>query len=88
LFILSPEFACGHGQKADKMKTESVLVVSSSNIKYGPGATREVGFDVKQLGARRVMVVTDPHLASSAPVQIALDALRHEGLDAVLYDPG
>ena len=73
-------------QKADKMKTESVLVVSSSSIKYGAGATREVGFDMKQLGARRVMVVADPHLASSAPVQIVLDALRHEGLDAVLYD--
>jgi hydroxyacid-oxoacid transhydrogenase len=86
LFILSPEFDCGHGQKADKMRTESVLVVSSSSIKYGSGATREVGFDVRQLGARRVMVVTDPHLAESAPVQIALDALRHEGLEAVLYD--
>ena len=73
-------------QKADKMKTESVLVVSSSSIKYGAGATREVGFDMKQLGARRVMVVADPHLASSAPVQIVLDALRHEGLEAVLYD--
>jgi hydroxyacid-oxoacid transhydrogenase len=68
------------------MKTESVLVVSSSSIKYGPGATREVGFDVKQLGARRVIVVTDQHLASSAPVQVVLDALRHEGLEAVLYD--
>jgi len=41
---------------------------------------------VKQLGARRVMVVTDPHLAERAPVQIALEALRHEGLEAVLYD--
>ena len=41
---------------------------------------------MKQRGARRVMVVTDPHLAESAPVQLALDALRHEGLEAVLYD--
>ena len=41
---------------------------------------------MKQRGARRVMVVTDPHLAESAPAQLALDALRHEGLEAVLYD--
>jgi hydroxyacid-oxoacid transhydrogenase len=32
------------------------------------------------------MVLTDPNLADSEPVSIALRALRSEGIDAVLYD--
>ena len=38
------------------------------------------------LGAKRVMVVTDPNLAHSEPVAVALDSLRAEDIDAVLYD--
>ena len=67
------------------MALESVLAVSSAALKYGPGATREVGFDLKEMGARRVLVVTDPQLASSEPVAVTLQSLRSHGLDAVLY---
>ena len=68
------------------MSFETTILDGSSRIKFGPGATREVGYDMRQFGARRVMVVTDPNLAGSEPVAIALAALRAEGLDAVLYD--
>ena len=67
------------------MALESVLSVSSAALKYGPGATREVGFDLKELGAKRVLVVTDPQLASSEPVAVTLQSLKSHGLDAVLY---
>ena len=65
---------------------ESAFTMDTSTIKYGPGVTREVGYDMKKLGAGRVMVVTDPRLASSEPVAVVLAALRAEGIDAVLYD--
>jgi hydroxyacid-oxoacid transhydrogenase len=39
-----------------------------------------------RLGAKRVMVVTDPRLASGETVATVLAALRHEGIDAVLFD--
>ena len=68
------------------MTSETAFTMDTSSIKYGPGVTREVGYDVKQLGTRRVMVVTDPNLADSEPVSIALEALRAEGIDAVLFD--
>ena len=67
------------------MKTETILSISSANIKYGFGATREVGFDMRELGARRVMVVTDPRLADMAPVATTVEALQKEGIDTVLY---
>ena len=68
------------------MAAETVFKMDTSSIKYGPGVTREVGYDMKRLGARRVMVVTDRNLSDSEPVTIALQALRSEGIDAVLFD--
>ncbi len=65
---------------------ETRFTMDTSSIKYGPGATREVGADMARLGARRVMVVTDPRLASSETVATVLESLRREGIDAVLYD--
>ncbi len=41
------------------MQPETAFTMAASNIKYGPGVTREVGWDMQQLGAKRVMVVTD-----------------------------
>ncbi|UCF98296.1 MAG: iron-containing alcohol dehydrogenase [Spirochaetaceae bacterium] len=67
------------------MKYETVLTMSSAAIKYGFGATREVGFDLKELGATRVMVVTDPRLAELPPVAVVLESLKREGIEAVLF---
>ncbi|HTU02571.1 MAG TPA: hydroxyacid-oxoacid transhydrogenase [Candidatus Sulfotelmatobacter sp.] len=66
-------------------RLETVLTMSSANLKYGFGATREVGYDLKELGARRVMVVTDPRMAKLEPLAVALDALKQESLEAVLF---
>lgn len=68
------------------MTLETVFSMDASSIKFGAGATREVGCDMKELGGRRVMVVTDAKLAHSEPVAVALEALAREGIDAVLFD--
>ena len=68
------------------MGYETAFTMDTSSIKYGPGVTREVGYDMSQLGARRVMVVADPHLTGGETVSTALAALQAEGIDAVLYD--
>ncbi len=65
---------------------ETRFTMDTSAIKFGPGSTREAGADMSRLGARRVMVVTDPRLAGGETVAVVMDALRHEGIDAVLYD--
>ncbi len=67
------------------MPHETVLTMSSAAIKYGFGATREVGFDLKELGAARVMVVTDSRLAELSPVATVLESLKREGIEAVLF---
>ncbi len=67
------------------MAKETILTMSSANIKYGFGATQEVGFDMQELGAKRVMVVTDQRLALEEPVAVTLEALKGEGIEAVVY---
>lgn len=68
------------------MNFETAFTMETARIKYGPGVTREVGCDMKGLEARRVLVVTDPRLKESEPVSVALQSLRKEGIDAVLFD--
>jgi hydroxyacid-oxoacid transhydrogenase len=68
------------------MNYETAFTMDTSSIKYGPGVTREIGHDMRAYGATHVMVVTDPHLAGSVPVATTLDALRAQGIDAVLFD--
>lgn len=67
------------------MSLETAFTMDTSSIKYGPGVTREVGEDVKALGATRVMVVTDPALATHDAVTTATRALEAAGIDHALY---
>ena len=68
------------------MKLETAYTMDTSSIKFGTGVTREVGYDMKALGASRVLVVTDPRVAGLEPVAVTLAALAAEGIDTVLYD--
>jgi alcohol dehydrogenase class IV len=68
------------------MAFETAFSMDTSSIKFGPGVTREVGHDMRQMGGSRVMVVTDRHLAESEPVAVAVEALRSAGIDTALFD--
>lgn len=68
------------------MTFETTLTMDTSSIKYGVGATREIGYDMQRFGVKRAMVVTDPRLAESEAVQISRKALKEAGIDAILFD--
>jgi len=68
------------------MKLETAFSMDTSSIKYGPGVTREIGWDMEEQGSHRVMVVTDANLTESEPVAVTLESLRKHGIDAVLFD--
>jgi hydroxyacid-oxoacid transhydrogenase len=65
---------------------ETAFSMDTSSIKFGPGVTTEVGWEMKRLGCRRVMVLTDPRVAQCEPVEITLAGLGREHIDAVLFD--
>jgi hydroxyacid-oxoacid transhydrogenase len=68
------------------MNFETAFSMDTSSIKFGPGVTREVGWDMQEQKATRVMLVTDPNLTASEPVSVALESLNDYGIDAVLFD--
>lgn len=68
------------------MESETIFTMDTSSIKYGNGATREVGFDMSALGAQRVMVVTDERVAQTETVAVVLESLESEGIEARLFD--
>jgi hydroxyacid-oxoacid transhydrogenase len=81
---LETAFSIKRGAK--NMKLETAFSMDTSSIKFGPGVTREIGWDMEEQGSHRVMVVTDANLSESEPVAVTLEALRKHGIDAVLFD--
>ena len=68
------------------MERDFAFEMSASNIRFGSGVTREVGMDLADLGARRVMVLSDPNLVGSPSVESALESLSREDVEFSLFD--
>ena len=65
---------------------ETIFTYGSPQLKIGAGAADEIGYDLRQLGAARVLVVTDRGVAATgAPARVA-EALRAAGVDAAVFD--
>ena len=67
-------------------QNETAFEMATSSIRFGAGVTREVGMDLSDLGARKVLVLTDPLLRRMEPVQKVLESLESNGIAFVLYD--
>ena len=65
---------------------ESVFTYGAPALKFGPGASDEIGYDLAQLGARRVLVVTDPGVAATGHPQRVADRIAALGIEAVVFD--
>jgi hydroxyacid-oxoacid transhydrogenase len=65
---------------------ESVFTYGAPQLKFGPGASDEIGFDLSQYGVRRVLVVTDPGLAATGTPQRVADQMARFGIEARVFD--
>ena len=68
------------------MINETVFNMASSNIRYGPGATQEIGMDLVDIGVEHVMVVTDQNLAKLDCVYAAMEVLDKQNIRYTLFD--
>mgnify|MGYP002031411298 CR=1 FL=1 len=68
-----------------KMSTDYAFEMGTSNLRFGPGSTREVGMDLSEMGIRRVLLVADPNLTELPPVQTAIASIEKENVDYHLY---
>jgi alcohol dehydrogenase class IV len=66
--------------------SESVFTYGAPSLKFGPGAADEIGFDLLQTGARRVLLVTDPGVAATGhPARLA-ERIAERGIEVTTYD--
>lgn len=81
-----PAHSHGHSTTAANSLKEFAFEMASSNVRYGPGVTREVGHDAVNIGAKKTLLVTDPNVRKLPPFTAALDALTKAGVDFDIYD--
>ncbi len=65
---------------------ETVFTYGSPALKFGAGASAEIGYDLGALGAQRAMLVTDAGVAATgAPARIA-EQMAAFGIEATVFD--
>jgi alcohol dehydrogenase class IV len=65
---------------------ETVFTYGAPALKFGRGASDEVGHDLLGLGVTRVLVVTDPGVAATgAPARVA-ESIAAQGISVVVFD--
>lgn len=60
--------------------------MAASSIRFGPGCTKEVGMDLKNMGASRVCVVTDAIVGKLDAMKQVSEALSTEAIDFTVFD--
>jgi hydroxyacid-oxoacid transhydrogenase len=67
------------------MDYDYAFEMATANIRFGPGATHEVGMDIAELGLRRVMVLTDANMIETSVVQTVLESLDRRKIGYTLF---
>lgn len=66
--------------------SETVFTYAAPGLKFGAGASAEIGHDLRALGVGRVLLVTDPGVAATGhPARIAEQVAAY-GIEVVTYD--
>jgi hydroxyacid-oxoacid transhydrogenase len=68
------------------LSSETVFTWGAPPIKFGVGATDELGFDLRQLGMELVLIVTDPGVAATGVPERVRRLLGDAGVKAEVYD--
>jgi len=65
---------------------EAIFTYGAPHLKFGPGASDEIGFDLSQYGVRRALVVTDAGVAATGAPQRMADQMARFGIEARVFD--
>src|SRR5262245_40673988 len=71
---------------------DTAFQLSTSNLRFGPGTTREVGMDLEDMGLKRTLLVIDPRLLDLPTGHVVRESLQaakveFETFDAVETEP-
>jgi hydroxyacid-oxoacid transhydrogenase len=74
-----------HFATPQDVQKEYAFEMAASSIRFGPGVTKEVGMDFKNMGARRVCVVTDATVDKLDAMKQVREGLTREGIPFDVY---
>jgi alcohol dehydrogenase class IV len=72
--------------KGVTLPTETVFVMEMSPIKFGLGATDEIGYDAIRFGVRKALIFTDRHVAETGLPERVRQLLEEQSVKADVYD--
>jgi alcohol dehydrogenase len=52
---------------------------------FGAGSSKQIGAEIRRLGASRVLLVTDEFMLSSGPAEVVKEAIEAAGIDCALF---
>ncbi len=67
-------------------REEGIFTWGAPPLKFGPGAVDEIGFDMAQFGARRVLILTDPGVGASGIAHRIADSLARYDVESEVFD--
>src|SRR4051812_1795424 len=65
---------------------ESAFRLETTPITFGPGASEEAGWELRRLGARRVMIVSDPGVVQAGITARIREIIEAEGIECETFD--
>ena len=65
---------------------ETIFTYGAPQLKFGNGASDEIGYDLAQYGVRRALVVTDPGVAAIGHPQRIAEQMGRFGIEAAVFD--
>src|SRR5919109_1354048 len=65
---------------------ETVFTLEATPIKFAPGAANNAGWELKRLGVKRALLVTDPNVRSLGQPDRIKELIEREGIEVVVYD--
>ncbi len=64
---------------------DKICELASSNLRFGPGATAEVGQDLAFMGAKKVLIVTDKTVMTLPPFQVLQESLKRSQINFEVF---
>lgn len=65
---------------------EYAFEMAASSIRFGRGATKEIGEDLRGMGiTKNVCIVTDPHMLNLPPMKEVMDALTKSNIQFEIF---
>jgi len=65
---------------------ETIYTLEATPMKFGAGASAEAGWELKRMGATRVMLVTDPGVRDAGIADRVRESIEGEGIEVVVFD--